>query len=189
MGRQHFRQWMAIIVVLKAILFCLPCFLVGVCCIRFNLNFSSFFGPGFAFHMYEMEACMKRVKSSKNRMGVIIAVVGLTAVLSFQLASAGTQLEELHKKSSEFNEMITESQNNSEELRKTLSEQAGIKLDQSKPGTVTREKVEAPKEAEQVVAESTNDFWKQDKKQRKNKLELNREQTKRLSEEIKESTF
>ena len=135
-----------------------------------------------------MEAFMKRIKTNKNRMNVIVAVVGLTAVLSFQVASA-SQLEDLHKKSSEFNEMIKESQNNSDELRKSLTEQAGIKLDQSKPGTVAREKVEAPKEAEQIVAESAKDFWKQDKKQRKNKLDLNREQTKRLSEEIKESTF
>lgn len=137
-----------------------------------------------------MEAFMKRVKTNKNRMNVIVAVVGLAAVLSFQAASAGTQLDELHKKSSEFNEMIKESQNNSEELRKSLSEQAGIKLDQSKPGTVAREKVEAPKEAEQVVAESARDFWQQGKKQRKEKADLTtKEQSKRLSEEIKESAF
>ena len=126
---------------------------------------------------------------SNNENKLIFAVLSLVVAMSFHAAFASSQLDQLHKKSSEFNDMIKESQSNTDELRKSLSEQAGIKLDQSVPGTVAREKIEAPKEAEQMVAESNKDFWKQDKKQRKNKLDSNKEQTKRLSEELKESAF
>lgn len=132
---------------------------------------------------------MKRLKYMNNQNSLVFSMLSLVIALSFHTAWASSQLEKLHRKSSEFNEMIKESQSNTAELRKTLREQAGIKLDQSVPGTVAREKIEAPKEAEQMVAESNKDFWKQDRKQRRNKLNTNKEQIKRLSEEIKESAF
>lgn len=132
------------------------------------------------FHRQKQELSL-----GKLAIAMALAFVGLT----MRSAVATTQLDELNKKSSEFNEMIKESQTNTEQLRKSLKEQAGIKLDDSTPGTVAKEKVQAPREAEQIVAESARDFWKEKKKLKTKTDSSQSEQNKRLSQEIKESAF
>lgn len=84
----------------------------------------------------------------------------------------------------DFNQMIQENQKVEAELRNKLQKDAGITFNE-KYGSVAKEKLPTPTEAEQVAVSSSTPIWKT-KKDRAAKA-LQKAEMKRLSQELNEA--
>lgn len=89
-------------------------------------------------------------------------------------------------KSEDFNQMIQESQKSEAQLRNQLQEKAGIRLENEKPGTLAREKFQAPQEPEQVVVSSSTPLWVE--KKARNGRAQDKADMKRISQELQEAS-
>ncbi len=58
----------------------------------------------------------------------------------------------------DFEGLIQDSQKSTHELHTQLQKEAGIEFDKSKPGTIDKEKLKAPREAEHIVVSSKGDI-------------------------------
>lgn len=99
--------------------------------------------------------------------------------LGTSLAMAGTF------QADDFNEMIRENQKLEKDLRKQLQKEAGIVLDSDRPGTVAKEKIQAPAAAQEIVVSSSTNLWKE-KKDKSDKLQ-HKADMKRISQELDEA--
>lgn len=107
-------------------------------------------------------------------------ILMLTISLGTSLAFAGTF------SGTDFNQMIQENQQAEKDLRSQLQKEAGIDLDvDDKPGTIAREKIQAPKEAEQIIVSSSQPIFKE-KKDKSSKLQ-HKADMKRISQELDEA--
>ncbi|MEZ0392586.1 MAG: hypothetical protein ACAH59_10235 [Pseudobdellovibrionaceae bacterium] len=106
---------------------------------------------------------------------LLILVVSLGASLSYGNAFKGE----------DFNQMIQDNQKAEADLRARLQKEAGIELNADKPGSIAKEKIMAPTEAEQIVVSSSQSLWTE-KKDRSAK-KLYKAEMKRLSQELDEA--
>lgn len=116
-------------------------------------------------------------------------ILTLSILLGTSLAMAGgARTPQSSFKSDDFNQMIQENQKAEAQLRTHLQEKAGIRLD-DKPGTVAREKIEAPREPEQVVVNTNESIWNEptSKKDRSARAR-DKADMKRISQELREAS-